>query len=170
MANEVAEQLLLRLDEMMQSASMGYDLNTADLDELSVLHRYCRDSFSANFNSIFGEIPHANPGSRGLNWIERLIRIQQVEDSIPDHIRKLHDVQNKESSALIPVFALDQEDKKRISELCEKMRKIIFVTGDFDEPHRLRLLNRIAAIEAEIHKPEGMFAISATVFVATCFN
>jgi len=39
------------------------------------------------------------------------------------------------------------------------MRKIVFATTDFDEPHRLRLLNRIAAIEAEVKKPKGMFDV-----------
>ena len=39
--------------------------------------------------------------------------------------------------------------------LCTEIRILIFRTKIFDEPHKLRLLNRVAAIEREIHQPKG---------------
>ena len=35
------------------------------------------------------------------------------------------------------------------------MRKIVFSSSIFDAPHRRRLLNRIAAIEHEVHQKQG---------------
>jgi hypothetical protein len=63
------------------------------------------------------------------------------------------------NTRLVPLFELGPNDQIRIQGLCEQMRKVVFSTADFDEPHRLRLLNRIAAIEAEIKKPLGMFDV-----------
>lgn len=63
------------------------------------------------------------------------------------------------SDALIPTFELSENDASRLFELCGQMRRIILGSDVFDEPHRLRLLNRIAAIEAETHKPKGMFDV-----------
>jgi len=39
------------------------------------------------------------------------------------------------------------------------MRKIILATPDFDDPHRVRLLNRLSAIEKEVLKSTGLFDV-----------
>ena len=64
-----------------------------------------------------------------------------------------------EQPELLPRFHVSETDQSRIFKLCAEMRKIIFATTDFDEPHRLRLLNRLAAIEAETKKPQGLFDV-----------
>uniref|UniRef100_UPI003B51914E hypothetical protein n=1 Tax=Roseovarius indicus TaxID=540747 RepID=UPI003B51914E len=100
-----------------------------------------------------------NPGTTSAarhQVIHRVLTILEALKKVPENIQE---DALATSDALIPSFSLPEKDKDRIAELCEKMRRIIFSTTDFDEPHRLRLLNRIAAIEAEIHKPKGMFDV-----------
>ena len=47
------------------------------------------------------------------------------------------------------------KEKGRVLELSSQIRKIIFASTAFDEPHKRRLLNRIAAIENEVNQPKG---------------
>ncbi|WP_297776377.1 hypothetical protein [uncultured Roseovarius sp.] len=157
--NSIHETLMLRLNSFSRSISHGSPLTESDLDELAILHGYCQQCLSDTFNRVFSEIPRGSPKSRGAGWVDRLLRVHKVESDIPEEIKNSRITKKRGNSALIPVFQLESDDKQRIAELCEKMRKIIFSTSGFDEPHRLRLLNRIAAIEAEIHKPVGMFDV-----------
>jgi len=59
----------------------------------------------------------------------------------------------------LPSFQLEPDDKSRVLKLCSDMRKIILATPDFDNAHRVRLSNRISAIESEVHKEKGMFDV-----------
>lgn len=60
---------------------------------------------------------------------------------------------------LVPKFSLNENDRARVLKLCGGMREIVQATSEFDHPHKIRLLNRIASIEAEVHKEKGMFDI-----------
>jgi hypothetical protein len=57
----------------------------------------------------------------------------------------------------LPVFSLNKSDRSRVPKLCADMRKIVLSTDAFDHPHKVRISNRIAEIEAEIHKEKGRF-------------
>lgn len=86
----------------------------------------------------------------------------RVIDRLPPSLKaRMVEASNRPdaSDELIPTFALERGERDRILELCERMRRIVFSASEFDQPHRVRLLNRIAAIEAETHKPEGMFDV-----------
>lgn len=61
------------------------------------------------------------------------------------------------NDALTPQFSLQKQDKARVYELCGQIRKIILAEPSFDEPHKRRLLNRIAAVEKEVGKEKGRF-------------
>ncbi|MCW1933108.1 hypothetical protein [Pararhodobacter zhoushanensis] len=50
---------------------------------------------------------------------------------------------------------MEEPERIKILDLCTAMRKIIFVSVFFDDPHKTRLLNRIAAIERETHRKKG---------------
>lgn len=60
---------------------------------------------------------------------------------------------------LLPHFALSKLEKSRVLELCSDMRKIVYASDVFDHPHKIRIANRIAAIEAEVHKAKGLFDV-----------
>lgn len=58
-----------------------------------------------------------------------------------------------------PQFELGTKDKDRVVELCIQMRKIILASDIFDQPHKRRLLNRIAGIEHQVQQPKGLLDI-----------
>jgi hypothetical protein len=59
------------------------------------------------------------------------------------------------SDDLNPTFELDPDEQARVLQLSEKIRQIIFSSTVFDAPHKRRLLNRIAAVEREVHQDKG---------------
>jgi hypothetical protein len=62
---------------------------------------------------------------------------------------------DQSDTELLPTFSLERSDHKRLSKLCGDMRNIVFSSQFFDDPHKRRLLNRIAAIENEAMKEKG---------------
>lgn len=79
----------------------------------------------------------------------------------------LHDMQLNESAQLTstlsdelaPTFSLNPKDKERVLDLCAQMRKIVLATEVFDQPHKRRLLDRIAGIEHQVEQPKGLLDI-----------
>lgn len=62
---------------------------------------------------------------------------------------------DEQSDKLLVEFDLAPDDKARLLLLCEQMRKIIWSAEIFDDAHRVRLLNRVSAIETQVHKSKG---------------
>lgn len=93
-------------------------------------------------------------GDGALQIMERLLGL--LEGSADRLGQKASD---QSGGALLPQFSLEEADKQRVLKLCADIRKIVLATNDFDHPHKIRLSNRIAAIEAEIHKKKGMFDV-----------
>ena len=160
MTNSTSKRFEERLRKLNDN-SIGeqLELSSADIDELSVLFPNCEHLYPARVKDVFNDAPYGRTTHAKAIWVQRLLRIIDVERSIPDEERITHGRNPTETSELLPTFEVFSKDKERIFELCHKMRLIIIATTDFDEPHRLRLLNRIAAIEAETHKPKGMFDV-----------
>ncbi|MBU3259948.1 hypothetical protein KPG71_07995 [Roseovarius sp. PS-C2] len=140
----------------LSHVSSETDVSQESLDRLDLIVDAALETLPRQFKSVFSDLSNNHStynGTENIAIVRRLIGILQFADEIKSVEQEEH------SDNLIPTFEISPQDKTRIVELCEKMRRIIFVTADFDEPHRLRLLNRIAAIEAEIHKPKGMFDV-----------
>ncbi|WP_106744817.1 hypothetical protein [Yoonia maritima] len=62
---------------------------------------------------------------------------------------------NYDVDDLSPTFELESDEKERVLHLSSQLRKIIFASMVFDDPHKRRLLNRIAAVEREVHQDKG---------------
>lgn len=154
------EQHLLRLKGRVAGDATRSDFifSPADLDELQILHSYCWQEFPKSFNEILNEWKYATDRNGQENFLARLLRIYETEKSIPEEFKQAG-FTAADTEELTPVFRLDADEIKRINTLCEQMRKIILASTIFDAPHRRRLLNRIAAIVAEAHKPKGMFDV-----------
>ena len=75
------------------------------------------------------------------------------------HLELGSEQQVSSNDALLPTFSLPQDDKSRVLELCGQMRQIIIKTDFLDDPHRRRLLDRVAGIEHQVHQPKGIFDI-----------
>lgn len=144
-----------RLIDFIRDLNQRAVISDADLDELQILHNHCRHEFPDVFNELAEYRP--NDGNPRKVQMERLLRIHEVDQSIPETDRVFHGGSDEDD--LVPTFTLQEADVIRINHLCDKMRKIILASDIFDVPHRKRLLNRIAAIEAEILKPKGLFDV-----------
>ena len=86
--------------------------------------------------------------------IGRLGAILDAHSIVSNHTAPLRD-----PLELLPVFELNDTNKERVLELCSEMRKIVLGTVEFDQPHKVRLSNRIAAMEAEVNKEKGLFDV-----------
>ena len=156
MTLEIAQKLKTKLRDMVRVGLS--QIEDADYDEVKILHSRAKESFPSEFNVLIGKLA---VGAYGSNYeiCKRLLRILQVIESLPIELQDISMANTTLPDQLIPMFELKRPDKDRIFELCGDMRKIVFAATDFDQPHRLRLLNRIAAIEAETHKPKGIFDV-----------
>ncbi|MBY5989065.1 hypothetical protein [Roseovarius atlanticus] len=95
----------------------------------------------------------------GSDEVDLETGISRVLGMIEVQISMLDMGASGQSKSLIPTFTASEAGATRIFELCSEMRKIIFASTDFDEPHKIRLLNRLAAIETETKKPEGLYDV-----------
>ena len=58
-----------------------------------------------------------------------------------------------------PVFELDGDDRVRVMELISQIRGIVAVSEFLDDPHRVRILRRLASLEREVFKEKGNFDV-----------
>ena len=155
----------LAFDRLKEAIERPSPNDAADIDEVQVLVEAMPEAFSDNFRGVLHSLVEANPSdlssSQIMMQLKRLHRILDAEQALPKHLRPSARVGTEQllETALIPVFDLSEQDKSRILDLCVQMRKIVFATAEFDEPHRVRLLNRIAAMEREVHKKKGLFDV-----------
>lgn len=127
-------------------------LTRTDHDEMLLLAEYLGPRIPASVHSLLS----GGFSTRPYQQRELGQRISRALDFISEY----GEVGAADAeTALLPTFSLAQADKDRVLELCTGMRKIIFASQDFDEPHKKRLLNRIAAIEKQVHSPKGLFDV-----------
>ncbi|MEL6952120.1 MAG: hypothetical protein AAFN09_03675 [Pseudomonadota bacterium] len=127
------------------------DFSIADQDELEMVTEHLKEELPEKFRKLVfsGYFWRA---SEQREQGERLARILNTHKAIGSS-----DLDKSEQ--LLPTFSLVEEDKARVMRLCQQMRKIIFGSAVFDQPHKRRLLNRIAAIEKQISQPKGLFDV-----------
>ena len=123
----------------------------ADYDEIVLLNKFLDEELSERIAAIF---PSSYPSSAydQRQLAERILRsIKLYEEYGTLVVQKPSNI----SPDLAPQFSLEEKEKERVLKLSEDMRKIVFSSSIFDEPHKRRLLNRIAAIETEVHQKNG---------------
>lgn len=145
------DEIKLILEKFLSNYS---HVTKADIDELLMLIEASESQFPARFLKVSSALEDFNAEYPEIfiDSYQRLLRILEVSARIP-HTSKADD------SPLTPVFTLKAKDKTRVIKLCADMRKIILASTDFDHPHKIRLANRIAAIEAQVHKENGMYDV-----------
>ena len=90
----------------------------------------------------------------------RLDTILSTYEELPEERRNNGNLADEENNdELAPKFTLNKSDLERVLELCSQMRKIVLATVQFDEPHKLRLLNRIAGIEKQAVSKKGLLDV-----------
>lgn len=152
---EIAEALerFVQLATIASRATTGNPtISHADFDEMRVLMNVTEDRLpEAVIEILIKGFPSA--GSEQQTFGERILRNIEVA--------KKYGVQVSASSSetMMPTFTLSKDDKQRVLKLCADMRKIVFASPHFDDPHKRRLLNRIAAIESQVHAKKGMFDV-----------
>jgi hypothetical protein len=150
----MAQQLIELLERFTANPNV---VSRADIDEFAMRTEAASGSLPSRFVDITrkldSEFDSEYANIFGENYI-RLSRVLEVFETLPK-------IQNNESVAsdLLPTFELNEFDKERVLELCSKMRKIILATNIFDQPHRRRLLNRIAGIEHQVEQPRGLLDV-----------
>ena len=147
-------ELLDDFRNQIKSLSEHQIVEIEDIDRLKVFANAGRDILPDEIGTLL-ESPMRSSEGRG-RLIRRIQVILRAYDDLPDGLLA---EANRETDELLPTFELDQADAERVFKLCADMRKIVFASNDFDEPHRIRLLNRIAAIERETKKPKGLYDV-----------
>ncbi len=156
MSEESIQELYQRIVNLLAhlDPSSG-NFERADMDELSMLTQASQSVLPERFVKIVINADKNFPTSHQNRneLIERLERVLHVSKTVPETVSPNND------SALLPTFTLPKKDKDRVIKLCSDMRKIVFASPDFDEPHKKRLLNRIAAIEKQVLSNAGLFDV-----------
>ncbi len=150
------EELIQLLDKLDRSAEK---FSHADLDELQLLSGLCKEQLPAQFISIVNSFKYTVVTETQLQFLLRLRRVMELSRKFPNMVIESNATDKKPEDALLPTFKLNKEDRERVIKLCADMRKIVFSSLDFDQPHKRRLLNRIAAIEQQVHQEKGLFDI-----------
>jgi hypothetical protein len=142
-----------RVNQMDQKPS---EITRADVDELLMITEVCRDILPNRFVEVVADFDKRfmQGTAEKVAFAERISRILSVAEKLPSI-----DNQQQSTDELLPSFSLTEKDKFRVLDLCQELRKIIFASELFDEPHKRRLLNRVAAIELQVHQKKGLFDI-----------
>jgi hypothetical protein len=153
------QEIIRRLDNFLNvairhrpSASSSAPWSLADIDEIAYLARLAADGLPEQFNDLIATGIPSREYDQGP-FAERLLRVLKLTQEFGDLPVGNADDQNQDD--LAPTFSLDSDEATRVVELTTQMRKIVFASTNFDAPHKKRLLDRIAAIEKEVHQPKG---------------
>ncbi len=125
------------------------------MDELAMLVSLEKRNLPTRFVELIGQMDSSFPttSSGRAHAHERLSRILQVASQFPEQ------EVSSGTEELLPTFHLAKPDHDRVMALCADMRKIVFSSTVFDEPHKRRLLNRIAGIEYQLSQAKGLFDV-----------
>lgn len=150
----MTEEAISRITSLVPNLTDDHEMLRVQIDELIHLLPFCKEHLPEKFITLVKDAdkntPTTTPGQRLFR--NRLSASLEMGRKFP----ALHTPdESANSPELTPEFHLATKEKSRVFELCTDMRKIIFASEIFDEPHKVRLLNRIAAIEKEVHKKVG---------------
>ncbi|MDZ4391964.1 hypothetical protein [Cypionkella sp.] len=148
---------MTKIAEILRDASRDPgNFSRSDMDELAMLTELEKVRLPKRFIDVVTATDKIFPAltSEREKFIDRLGRILEVATEFPNQ-----EINSTDDEALVPTFHLTRHDHDRVMVLCSDMRKIIFASAVFDEPHKRRLLNRIAAIEKQLLQEKGIFDI-----------
>lgn len=148
--NKLRERVKKLVDLAQASDLNGrYEFVHADFDEIKTLVSLAPNEFPPTFHDILRQSKFPDRITAKNEFGQRLSRSIEVSETfgVAEPLISENDV--------TPIFSLQNKEKARVLELCVDIRKIIFASTFFDEPHKRRLLNRIAAIEHEVHQKKG---------------
>jgi hypothetical protein len=132
------------------------DVDRGDVDGLLVLAAIIPEELPQQFLKVLNALDEYFDDST-VNPIDEIVRLFEVLRA--HKIVQEHDAASNTSITLLSYFELNDSNKTRVLILCSDMRKIVLASTDFDQSHKVRLSNRIAAMEAEINKPKGLFDV-----------
>ncbi len=148
-------------DLLRDLANQNGRYSQADFDEVAMYVEVSSGSFHRRFVEVVRRADANFPTrmtstdiEERIAIIDRLLRISDVSEALPQQTEDKNC-----DDELLPRFELNQADKARVLELCSQMRKIVLATEVFDQPHKRRLLNRIAGIEYQVEQPKGLLDI-----------
>ena len=146
-----------RVYEIVRDFHAKKDFSRSSFDELVMLTDANETSLPKKFIQIVRETDENFPlQSFRKDFTDRLLTILQVSkeyDLVPSTNDEL------DTDELVPTFYLGKNDKTKVLNLCAQMRKIVLATTVFDQPHKRRLLNRIAGIEYQIEQQKGLLDV-----------
>lgn len=128
-------------------------------DRISIFIDRSGQIFSTRFRNIVSKMENVlgnyNEHLEELNLLTyRALSILESEE-----LASKFPFKGTEKNSLTPTFSAKGKDRKRMLDLCMQIRKIVLSSEAFDHPHRVRLSNRVAAVEAEIHREKGLFDV-----------
>ena len=153
MSNNIKEEIVGRISAFLKITDNAYSAQYAAIDEIQIILEGFEDHFSPKFIGLISG-SWGKTSSARRTTATRLLAILNAEQFKSENFPS-----SDEAEALLPVFVLDETDKERMLKLASDIRKIVTASTSFDEPHKVRLLNRITAMENEVHKPKGRFDV-----------
>ena len=148
--NKIAEEITRVLEKFRYAVSREQPFR-AYLDRIEVLAKHPNAGLPEKFLEVLSEIDNMDydiATSADVDRLEAVLEAAQFLESVDPAV-----------ASDVVYFEIDDDDKGKILALCQKMRKIIWATDVFDDPHRIRLLKRISAIETQVHEPKGMYDV-----------
>ena len=146
-----------RVYEIVRDFHAKKHFSRSSLDELVMLTDANETSLPKKFIQIVRETDeNFTLQSFRKDFTDRLLMILQVSKEY-DLVSSTNN--ELDTDELVPTFYLGKNDKKKVLNLCAQMRKIVLATTVFDQPHKCRLLNRIAGIEYQIEQQKGLLDV-----------
>ncbi len=157
---EIIEVLWLtkdRLSNALNDHPLGATTLTSGLEASSVAIDHIRDNVGVQLTDALDDAMENRHELSVGDLFQRVSGIRSMVE-IQIEVLSLHP-KRTDNEALLPTFSINEDEKEKIAHLCSEMREIVHKSSEFDDPHKVRLLNRIAAIENEALKAKGLFDV-----------
>lgn len=150
----MSKLIQLAFGDLTLALRKGNALGKELFDRLDTYVEADPEQFPETFTRVLGDRSSSSSTAYLIEMARRLLNILDAHKSTTTlGLVKAADLQ------LLAHFELTDDEKERIAKLCGELRKIVHASLDFDQPHKVRLLNRIAAIEVEAQKTKGKFDV-----------
>lgn len=149
------DRLRFNLNDTLHNREIGLKpyLSAADFDELKYLLDFLGDQLPKQVHELVSTGYSRDPDTQ-FELADRMLRLLNLVDEFGSKLEE-----NQIEDELTPTFQLSPPDSERVLTLSGQMREIVHASKVFDAPHKRRLLNRIAAIEQQVHSEKGRFDV-----------
>ena len=154
------------IQSLISQLNASISSSTIDLRTIYKVHGYLLSIGSpasiraSSLLDIYDTAANRNDNKAAVAYAERMVGLLEGIDRSVDYpappppLRIETDIEIQP-----PLFILDGDERKMVLRLASEMRKSVVSSDFFDRAHKVRLIKRISAIEAEVHKPKGMFDV-----------